>query len=369
MLTAFGDTPARGGVLDVNNVGQVREMFGDSADRLIHYGFDFGALRPFVGDDGKSYITIRNKRTGKSEVVTTNAPATLSYDSWKVFDDVVLKVLRQRLRAMADIRAAGLEYNLPNGMAHTLLQYQTQSDMTDAMIGMDPVTRSESDAPTTATALFPLPLIWKDFDFTLREIQVSRQGNMPLDTSSAETSSRKVAEAIEKLTTGLITFAYAGASIYGMTSLPQRSTSVTMTVPTGTNGVTNVSEILALRQMLITNMHYGPYRLYMSTQWAQFLDNQYSTTYGDRTLRERLLAIDGIQDVTILDYLPNTKYDVVLMEMDTQTVRAVIGLDVMTIQWESLGGMQKHFKIIAMVLPQFRPDSNGNSGVAHGRTP
>lgn len=363
------DTPAARGLIDVNNANHMRSMFGDSADRLGLFNFDFGALRPFVGNDGNSYITVMNRQTGREETILTNAPATLTYDSWKIFDDVVMKILRQRLSAMADIRAAGLEFNLPNGMAHTLLQYQTQSDMTDAQVGMDPITRSEADAPTSNTALFPLPLIWKDFDFTLREIQVSRQGNMPLDTTAAETSSRKVAEAIEKLTTGTLSFSDSGVTIYGMTTLPQRATSTTMTVPTGTNGTTNVSEILALRQLLLNNLHYGPFRLYLNSQWAQFLDNDFSTTKGDQTLRQRLLAIDGIQDVRILDYLPSTKYDVVLMEMDTQTVRAVVGLEVMTVQWETLGGMQKHFKVMAMVLPQFRADSNGNSGVAHGRTP
>jgi hypothetical protein len=59
----------------------------------------------------------------------------------------------------------------------------------------------------------------------------------------------------------------------------------------------------------------------------------------------------------------------VLLEMTSETVRAVIGMEVQTVQWESLGGMMKHFKVMAIQVPQFRPDTAGNSGVAHGRTP
>jgi hypothetical protein len=55
--------------------------------------------------------------------------------------------------------------------------------------------------------------------------------------------------------------------------------------------------------------------------------------------------------------------------MTSETVRAVIGMEVQTVQWESLGGMMKHFKVMAIQVPQFRPDTAGNSGVAHGRTP
>jgi hypothetical protein len=79
------------------------------------------------------------------------------------------------------------------------------------------------------------------------------------------------------------------------------------------------------------------------------------------------MAIDGIMDIRISDYLPTTKYDVVLVEMAAETVRAVIGLEVQTLQWESMGGLMKHFKVMAMTLPQLRPDTAGNSGVAHGR--
>jgi hypothetical protein len=352
-----------------DRVQQARALFGDSADRLIANDFDPGVLRPFIGQDGKNYVTL-NANTPAEKTVVTNAPATLTWEAWKLYDDAVVRAVRDRLRLFADIRRAGLEYNIPNGMAHTILQYQTTGDIGPATISMDPIRRSQSDLPENDVGFFPLPIIHKDFDVSARQIAVSGSGRipMPVDTNTAELAARRVAELIEQLTAGTAgTFSYGGGTIYGYTNLPERATSTSMTTPTGSNGGTTVNEILALRQLLIADKHYGPYMLYMNSQWAQFLDNDFSTTKGDNTLRQRLMAIDGIMDIRISDYLPTTKYDVVLVEMAAETVRAVIGLEVQTLQWESMGGLMKHFKVMAMTLPQLRPDTAGNSGVAHGR--
>lgn len=369
-LVLPGNDSAILGAMPGRNIQSARAMFGDAADRLIANNWDVGALRPFIGPDGRNYITL-NSGTPEEQTVVTNAPASLTYEAWKAYDDAVVRAVRDRLRLFADIRGAGLEYNLPNGMAHTVLQYQTTGDIGPATIGMDPIRRGESDAADRDVGFFPLPCIYKDFDFSARQIAVSTGGRvpMPVDTDTAALAARKVAEGIEMLTAGTAgTFSYGGGTIYGYTNFPERATKTDMTVPTGSNGGTTVNELLALRQMLIDDKHYGPFMLYMNSQWAQFLDNDFSTTKGDNTLRQRIMAIDGIQDIRISDYLPTTKYHCVLVEMTSETVRAVIGMEVQTLQWESMGGLMKHFKVICINLPQIRPDTNGNSGVAHGRT-
>lgn len=349
------------------SVSLVSNLGSDLPDVLVANNFDTGVLRPFLGPDGKSYVT--RMINGKPKTFLANVNATLSYDAWKAFDNAVIRAVRERLKVFADIRAAGLEYRLPNGMAHTMLQYQTATDITDATISMDPSRRSESDRPEIGTVTLPLPIIHKDFDFSAREILVSRNGQLALDTTTAELAARKVAEMIEKLTTGTAgSYSYGGGSIYGLTNFPSRSTKTDMTVPTGSNGTTVVNDILALRQLLIDNLHFGPYRLYVNSQWSSVLDNDFSTAKGDMTLRQRILAVEGIQAVTTLDFLPTTHWNCVLVEMSSETIRAVIGMEVQTLQWESVGGMKKHFKVMALQVPQLRADTAGNSGIAHGTT-
>ena len=342
-------------------------LAGDAADKLVASGFDTGVLRPFIGRDGRSYIT-RNVN-GKPKTMVTNAPASMTKDAWLLFDSVVIRALTDRLRAYADIRGAGLTFNLPNGMGHTVLQYQTAGDINPATVSMDGVRRGEADRPHFDLANLPLPIIHKDFDFTAREIAVSRNGQIPLDTFTAELAARKVAEAIEELTIGVSsTITYGGGTIYGYINFPNRATKTDMTVPTGSNGPTVLADILTLRQLLMDDNHPGPYMMYVNSQWAQVLDNDFSTAKGDNTLRQRILALDDIVDIRVLDLLPSEKWHMLLVEMHSQTVRAVVGMEAQVVQWDSLGGLQKHFKVMAIQVPQLRADTAGNSGIAHGTT-
>lgn len=345
--------------------------FGDVVDRLIEAQFDLNILRPWRGRDGRSYVT-RVTRNARGEPVprsvVTNAPATLPKDTWFAMDQAVIRGLQDRLRAFRDIRAAGLEFRLPSGIAHTMLQYQTVGDITPATVSMDPERRGEADQPTMDFVNFPLPVIHKDWDYSARHIAASRlPGGQPIDTLHGELAGRKIAEELERMTVAG-NFSFGGGTVWGYTTLPSRLTKTDMTVPTGANGPAVLSDILTLRQLLISAKHFGPYRCYVNPQWSVVLDNDFSGTKGDQTLRQRILAIEGIQSVETIDFLPNTNWHIVLVEMSSETVRVVVGMEVITVQWESVGGWRKHFKSLALLVPQLRADTAGTSGVAHGKT-
>jgi len=54
--------------------------------------------------------------------------------------------------------------------------------------------------------------------------------------------------------------------------------------------------------------------------------------------------------------------------MTTDVVRLVIGMDLITVAWDTVGGLQKNFKIMSIIVPQLRADQNGNSGIVYGAT-
>jgi len=58
----------------------------------------------------------------------------------------------------------------------------------------------------------------------------------------------------------------------------------------------------------------------------------------------------------------------VLLEMDSSTIRMVIGMDVMTLEWESYGGLLKNYKVMCIIIPQLRADIDDNTGIVHGST-
>lgn len=340
---------------------------GGVAAALLQNNFNTDALRPYIDKYGRSCIT-RNVGGKLVKVPTTNANATLLKDEWIKLDEVVVKAALPGLKAVADLRGRGLTYNIPNGLASTVLQSQAQSDIGPATVSMDGLADNGGDRPVYNLTNLPLPIIHRDFSFSARQIAVSRKGNMPLDLSTAELAARKVAEGAEQMLIGSgPTIAYGGGQIFGYTNFPQRITKA-LHDPTASGWVprTLLLDVLSMRQLSTNKLHYGPWILYISRAWDSVIDDDlsiYKGSTGD-TLRNRLKEIDGITDVVTLDFLKG--YDMVLVQTTPEVVREVVGMDITTVQWESHGGMQVNFKVMCILVPQLRADYNGNTGIVHG---
>jgi uncharacterized linocin/CFP29 family protein len=250
-------------------------------------------------------------------------------------------------------------------MGKTVLETETQSDISDAEISMDGLRKSQGDRPEFELTNLPLPIIHKDFHFSARQVMASRNGGSPLDTTTAELAGRKVAETAEKLLIGsLDSYTYGGGTIYGLTNYTNSLTkTITSPATSGWTGATLVEEILEMRLQSQNAYHYGPWMVYTAPNWDVYLDDDYSSAKGDNTLRERLQKIQGIQDVRTLDYMSN--YDIVMVQMTSDVIREVIGMDITTVQWETQGGMQLNFKVMGIMVPQIRADQNGNTGIVY----
>ncbi len=95
-----------------------------------------------------------------------------------------------------------------------------------------------------------------------------------------------------------------------------------------------------------------------------------------------MLGIEGIEDVRRLDFLRPTAtaagdpaavaashaFTMILVQMTSEVCRAVNGLDITTIQYETVGGMKLNFKTMAIAVPQLFADFLGNCGILHART-
>jgi uncharacterized linocin/CFP29 family protein len=290
---------------------------------------------------------------------------TLLYDEWKHLDAAVLKAAQARLLGIADLQTRGLTYNIPEGLGKTVIGYQDQSDVEDASISMDGITRGERDRPEYDMNYMPLPIIHKDFSFSAREIQASRQGNMPLDTSMAELAARKVAEQAETLLfQGSGDYTFGGGTIFGYQDFTNRNT-----VTLGTNwdasaadGATILADVLAMKQASIDDRYFGPWMLYIPTAYETKLDDDFKAN-SDKSIRQRVLEVSGIQDIKVADFL--TANNVILVQMTSDVVRVVEGLPITTVQWDSDGGMKINFKVMTILVPQIRADQTNKCGVIH----
>jgi len=342
-------------------------LVGDAGDMLLASNGDPNVLRPWLGEDGKtSYITTFNKMGQQDVSIVHNVHATLRKDDWKTMDDAVVKAAQERLKLVNFLRGRGLTYSIAQGMGKTILETETQGEVNDAIISMDGLRESVNDRPEFEPSALPLPITHKDFQFSARTILVSRNGGSPLDTTSAELSARKVAESIERLALGRnAIYTYGGGTVYGLLNFPSRMTR-TITTPVGAGagfGATFLLDVLAMRAQSVAQFHFGPWILFVAPNWDTYLDQDYKAN-GDKTCRERVASVNGLVGIETLDFMQN--YDVLLVQLTSDIIRIVIGMDIITLQWDTKGGMQKNFKVMSIVVPQLRADFNSRTAIVHG---
>ena len=290
---------------------------------------------------------------------------TLRKDEWKKFDERLVKVAQERLVAVADLRARNLVYRVPNGMGTTVLQYEDVSDIEGAQLSMDAVTRGKNDRPEFDIHSLPLPIIHKDWQINIRVLSASRTLGQPLDTTMAELAARKVAELQEEhLISGISNFKYASQSVYGYLNAPNRNT-VTLTknwddaTKTGEN---ILDDVKSMKQASIDARFFGPWVMYIPTAYETVLDDDFKSA-SDKTIRQRILEVSGIQSIKVADKL--TANNVLMVQMSSDVVRLVEGLPLTMVEWKTEGNMIFHFKVMTIVVPQIRADQEGHSGITH----
>ena len=384
------------------------------------FGPNFGDLRrPYFNRRGERAVTINtgrivlNNKTNeyemeRKEVLVSNlmqqgmySPVfnvtSLRKEEWIQLDQVVLRAARLRLRAWADLAAAN-SYGGFNAMAKETLEHETMSDPGEAIVDMDGLTEGRTDTPLFRLQGIPLPITHSDFFFSSRKLAQSRNTGTPLDTVMGEAAGRRVAEMIEKTLIGTATgyrgdngpyasgygYGTGGATgaagtrynqVYGYTSYPDRLTKSDVTAPTavGWTPEKTFNDVLAMVSQLTDGRFYGPYMLYYSTDWHQYMNGDYyvSKTSGavapTEILRDHIKKIDGIQDVRRLDFLTDT-FTLLLVQMTPDVCQAINGMDITTVQWESVGGMRLNFKVMAIQVPRLRSDFNARCGILHATT-
>lgn len=330
-----------------------------------------GNMRPYIGKDGLAYVLTHNggdknniKNYSKKEVPITNA--TLRFDEWRTLDEAVVEVARQRLVGFGDLRDNGLVKPLANAMGTTVLTSEEQSDGMEANVAIDPVNRTKNDTIDFNTVHTPIPITFSDFQLSERILQESRNRGSGLDTINAEAAARKVSEKLEDMlfgSTSLLT--YGGGTIYTYVTHPDVN-DVSLAVDWDASAITPAlirADVLAMKQANIDAKYYGPYILYIPVAYETVLDEDYDVSGKSlKTIRERILDINNINKVVVVDRLPaNT---CILVTMNRNVVDLIDGMPVQNVQWDSEGGMIHHYKVMTIQVPRVKSDYNNASGIA-----
>jgi len=317
---------------------------------------------------------VRERRDKDLPVINITDNATvLRKDQWITLDRIVKETARKRMRAWSDLRASNT-LSL-DGMSTTILEWEKLTDVGEAIVDMDALSEGNRNAaPQFKLQGLPLPITHADFWLSKRFLAASRKGGGAFgsDRIRAAQAARRIGETIEQTLigtqAGIIygddnSYVDSTPQVTGYTNHADRLTSTGNTAPDGTNGTTILTEWLAQREVLTAQNFFGPYVVYVSTNWDQFLDNEFKTEVSG-TLRERLLSIEDVTTIRRLDYL--TTDNTVLWVQHGELIEAVNGMEITTVQWMSKGGMQLNFKVMGIQVPRLMsvPVNTGTTGPA-----
>lgn len=310
--------------------------FGSVAQRMLQSGFNVNALR-------------------------TND--VLRKEDWLAFDTTVVDIARSQLIGIADLMAAGLSMPLPNALGTTVVQWEKQGDLSDAELSMSGLSESQKDRLEWTPVNLPIPITHKDFQLSVRNIHSNQRTGIPLDTTTAAVAARRVSDLLEKTLFSGAAITAGGGTIYGYTNFPARNTgSVTAdwTTATGDQIMTDITTKLI--PALVADNFYGPYNLYVSVAaYTNMLKDLKAAS--DKSVLGRILEIPLIKAVRPTTQLTGT--NVLLVQMTSDVVDIVDGMQPTPVMWESHGGMMIHFKVMAIMVPRLKSDANGNCGIAH----
>ena len=360
-------------LLNINAPAQLSYGFGGVGLTFDGQGrVDFNANRLFFDPDRGEAMRVRTNARGEVvDAIAVNATTGLQYDEWKDIDRTVLEVYSRRLVGVADLKSRGLTHNL-GSVGNTISIWDKQSDMTPADVNMSGEAAGEEDTVMFENDGVAVPVIHKDFRINWRRLEASRRFGESLDVTGAAVASRLVAQMADTILFTGNSIEVGGNSIYGYMTHPNRNTVSFSNTGWESASVTDIfTDVQAMLAAARADNRYGPFVLYVPSAYEGVLDEDYFIqdsspeviVGGNRTIRDRLLMLSGLEDIKVADFL--TADNVILVQMTRDVVDWAEAQDVTTIQYTNNGGMTERFKVFTVAVPRVKVDYDGKSGIVH----
>lgn len=314
----------------------------------------------FAGGLASQGLNSSNIMAPNGQLIANNA--TLRHEEHKVYDDKLIEIARKKLRIINDIRSRGLTKNL-GSVGDLLTHYERVGDMTSASISMDAKTRGQKDRTTFDQVAVPVPVFHKEFEINWRQLEASRNRGEALDTTNIGLCTTLVTEEMETAVyNGIPGLTVSGSTVYGLTTHPDRNTG-TLTASWATaTGAQIKTDVKAMIAQAIGQNFYGPFVLYVSRDVWPNLQDDYSTTKGDNTIKQRVEDFAEIDEVRVGHFLAA---DTVLMvQMTEDVIDLAVAQDIRKIQF-NLDPFSTDYKVFSIMVPRIKSEKDGRSGVSH----
>ena len=287
--------------------------------------------------------------------------ATLPKDAWSAMDSAIIEVAGQRLNGIADLQTRNLTRDLRSCGLGILYDYwQTTSEGGDAEQSMSGITAGAENTVDFQEQAIPLPITFVDFRIPIRKLIAMQKYGTPFDTTMVSQATRKVIEKLEDVLFNGSSVKIGGRSLYGYLDYPHNN-EVGLSGDWHDTPGNIEKDVNLLIAALEADRHYGPFILYVhSEEWNDLRARQ---TDIDKTYLDIVKGMAGIDDVKTSSAL--SAGNIVLVEMSRETIDLDTAVDIKVVEWDTHGGMQSNFKVLAVVAPRVKSDYDGRCGVAY----
>jgi uncharacterized linocin/CFP29 family protein len=347
-------------------------LIGPGGASLDLAGLDIASRRPYINARGECVIAVNSGQLDDKgqpvyrERLVSNA--TLRKDEWVRIDAQVLESYRERLVIMDDLRSNGLVHPV-GGLGVLISEWEKSSEITDAEITMDGESRTEKDRQEFGINGVPIPIIQKEFSIGERVLLASRTRGAGLDVSTGMEAARAVARRSEKLifygsSIGSTVSDGNTYTISGLTNFAQRALhTIGDWSDSGYSTENILNDILEMVRILETqHRRFGPFTLYVPGDYAWRFRQDFKAL-GEKTLMERVMAVEAIKAVRFSDVLATG--NVLMVQMTSDVLDLATAADVTTIQWASPSGWTNNFQVFGAYAPRLKSDYDGRCGILH----
>lgn len=273
----------------------------------------------------------------------------LREDETRQIEETLTRVSRRDLVAVADLRARGLTASLRN-IGVTSYEFDRVTPVDPATQSMSILNLGDRDLVTFNRTAIPVPVTASQFQLDARQRAAGQTIGEGIDTTNLEEHTRAVAEKLEDTLVNGGDVSLGGNGLPGYTNFAGREQlSFSDAEWSGTLSAgfaATVIDLLAARSALRANGFTGPYIVYLPSNFDGVIDEDFKAN-GDRTVRERLLAINGIEDIKILPTLADS--NVLMVQMTSSVVQMPVGQDITTVTWDMYGGLAMNWAVLAVL--------------------
>lgn len=296
------------------------------------------------------------------------ALSPLPDEAQRMIDTAVVEVGTDRLSFVADLMSEGLTTPIPNWMSVLEMYWERVNQTGRAQRSMLPGTRGENQHTDHTGRRIPVYCTWDDFSYNARMLAAAARAGLPLDTAGVAQATRNVNEAIEDAAINGAGIVESGNDTPGLLTAPNAATYPIDELWTLHTPAEIVADVRGMAAELEANKRFGPYNLYVPRASYNELQEDYTTTTANimTTLGRLEMLQYGGRPLRIrpVDYMPVNK--VAMVQMTKDVVDVLIGQEPATLRWSSLDGMHLYFLVLACIVPRFRDDYEGNSGIVIG---